>query len=218
MKKITSIFLLLLVVGLNNNSVVAQSKSWALINKNSAIAMINRNSEADPDIYKKSITYLNDCLKYFPRDYEAIYYRGVAKMNLKNNVGAITDFNAAIKLRDIEPFINAYYDRAICKIELKQYKEALSDLDMVKKWDPRTSNLIYTFYAMCNYNLGKIDEAKHNLALSLPDYPNVNDNYHIRGLIRLREKDYQGACEDFTKAKELGYKKSLEKEMAAACK
>jgi hypothetical protein len=27
-----------------------------------------------------------------------------------------------------------------------------------------------------------------------------------------------GACEDFTKAKELGYKKSLEKEMAAACK
>ena len=45
-------------------------------------------------------------------------------MSLNKNAEAINDFTKAIQLRDVSPFIGAYHNRAICKIELKQYKEA----------------------------------------------------------------------------------------------
>jgi Tfp pilus assembly protein PilF len=62
-----------------------------------------------------------------------------------------------------------------------------------------------------------VDEAKKNVDQAIKAYPNVNDNYFTRGLIKLRENDKVGACEDFTKAKQLGYKKNIEAEIKAAC-
>jgi tetratricopeptide (TPR) repeat protein len=217
MLKNTKIFILCFVSILSSNGLIAQSKGDAYLNKISAITMINQNSEERPDIYAKSITYLSDCLKYFPSDHEAYFYRGVAKMSLNKNSEAITDFTKAIQLNSISPFINAYYNRAICKIEVKQYKEALKDLEMVKKWDPYTKDGIYTFFGKCNFYLGNVDEAKKNVDQAIKAYPNVNDNYFIRGLIKLRENDKVGACEDFTKAKQLGFKKNIEAEIKAAC-
>ena len=200
-----------------SNALIAQSKGDAYLNKISAIAMIDRNSEEKPDIYKQSITYLNDYLRYYQRDHEAYFYRGLAKMSLNKNTEAINDFTKAIQLRDVSPLIGAYYNRAICKIELKQYKEALKDLEMVEKWDPYTKDGIYTLFGKCNFYLGNIDEAKKNVEKAIKAYPEIYDNFYTRGLIKLKENDKVGACEDFTKAKQLGFKKSIDSEMMAAC-
>jgi tetratricopeptide (TPR) repeat protein len=217
MKNNSRIFALSYVFILITNVLIAQSKGEAYINKISAIAMINQNSEERPEIYTKSITYLSDCLKYYPKDHEAYFYRGLARMSLKKNSEAINDYTKAIQLNSISPFINAYYNRAICKIELKQYKEALKDLEMVKKWDPYTKDLIYTFFGKCNFYLGNIDEAKKNVDQAIKSYPGVYDNFYTRGLIKLKENDKVGACEDFNKAKQLGFKKNIDSEISAAC-
>jgi len=217
MKKSIKLYLILLTTLFLNSHSIAQSKGDAYLNKISAIAMINRNSEEKPDIYKQSITYLNDVLKYYPSDHEAYFYRGLAKMSLNKNTEAINDFTKAIQLRDVSPLIGAYHNRAICKIELKQYKEALKDLEMVKKWDPYTKDGIYTLFGKCNFYLGNIDEAKKNVEKAIKAYPEIYDNFYTRGLIKLKENDKVGACEDFTKAKELGFKKSIDLEMKAAC-
>ena len=218
MKKITSLLLLLIVTGLCNNVLLAQSKGWAKINKMSAIAQVDENYNADPERYKKAIEYLDDCLKYFPRDYEALEYRGRAKMGLNNYNAALVDFTKAINTKSDHILVDAIFNRGICRTEVGQYKEALKDFDLVFKYHSDPSKIIYTFIGKCNFYLGDVKQAKENVEFSISKYPTVNDNYHIRGLIRLKEKDLTGACEDFKKAKELGFKKSLEKEMEAACK
>ena len=218
MKKITGFLLLILVVGISSNSLFAQGKEWAKINKMSGIAQVDENYNADPERYKKAIEYFNDCLKYFPRDYEALEYRGRAKMNLGNYAAAIVDFTKAIDAKSDHILVDAIFNRGICRTENGQYKEALKDFDLVFEYHSNPSKIIYTFIGKCNFHLGDIKQAKDNVDFSISNYPRVNDNYHTRGLIRLKEKDLEGACEDFTKAKELGYKKSLVKEMAAACK
>jgi tetratricopeptide (TPR) repeat protein len=218
MKGVIQNVLLFIFLTIVCSQLSAQSKGWAKINKMSGMAQVDDNYNSDPERFKNAIEYFNDCLKYFPRDYEALEYRGRAKMGLGNYAAAIIDFTKAIDAKSDHILVDAIFNRGICKTEIGQYKGALKDFDLVFEYHSNPSKIIYTFIGKCNFHLGDIKQAKDNVDFSISNYPRVNDNYHTRGLIRLKEKDLVGACEDFTKAKELGYKKSLEKEMAAACK
>ena len=57
------------------------------------------------------------------------------KKNLKDNIGAIEDFNKAIILNP--EYENAYYYRGLMKADLKYYKEAIPDFTKVIEINPQ---------------------------------------------------------------------------------
>jgi len=61
-----------------------------------------------------------------PNFTDAYHDRGIAKVNLQNNKGAIQDFNKAIELNP--NYAKAYYNRGIAKILLGQKDNGCLDL------------------------------------------------------------------------------------------
>jgi tetratricopeptide (TPR) repeat protein len=78
---------------------------------------------------------------------EALYYRGYYKAQLKDNRGAIKDYDEAIQLYQtavqtnntlyIQKLIDTYIVRGLAKAELKRFDEAIMDYDLVLKINPK---------------------------------------------------------------------------------
>lgn len=101
----------------------------------------------------------------------------------------------------------AFLGRGNCFYELKEYKLAIEDYskavelknDFVKAY----SNRAGTYYIMNDYQNAILDYSKI-IELNPED---LASTYFLRGLCKsvLLKEDVVGACEDFKKAKSLGY-------------
>ena len=131
------------------------------------------------------------------------YYinRGVAKGALNNKIGAMDDYNKAIKIN--KPTVNiylAYYDRANIKYENKNYNEAIKDFNASIELNSNYSNS-YMDRGTCYYILNKKELAMsdYNKAIEI-NYPTekIYYAYFNRALIKKDYEDYNGAINDFT--------------------
>ena len=96
---------------------------------------------ANDDIAEKrfvdAVTKLNTALKYKPDGFEAYFLRGVAKYNLGDYAGAVSDFTNTVNIHSL--YIRAYFYRGICYESLKEYYKALADFDKAISLDPYTA-------------------------------------------------------------------------------
>ena len=69
-----------------------------------------------------AIADFNKAIEIQPDLALAYYRRGIAKFELKDNQGALSDYNSAIKLN-----YSAYYNRGVANFNLNQRKNACSD-------------------------------------------------------------------------------------------
>ena len=97
--------------------------------------------------------------------------RGIAKLKLKDNNGAINDFNQALKINKKDSF--AYYNRGKAYSEKGKFKNAISDfltvLDINQNRIPKS--VVYRNLAV---NYGKINDGK-NLCLYLTKGSSLGD-------------------------------------------
>ena len=131
------------------------------------------------------------------------YYinRGVAKGALNNKIGAMDDYNKAIKINN--PTVNiyvAYYNRANIKFENKSYNEAVKDFNISIELNSNYSNS-YMDRGTCYYTLNKKELAMsdYNKAIKI-NYPNEKMYYAYfnRALIKKDYEDYNGAINDLS--------------------
>lgn len=167
--------------------------------------------------------YLDDnigALKDFNRlielepSYYAYYSRGSAKSNLKDEYGAISDYTKSIEIKP--DFSMAYNNRGWAKFNLKKYSDALIDLNKSIEIDPYNwvayDSRQETKFAL-NDLKGCLDDCNQGIAFN----PKLSNSYFFRGRVNYRLGKKTEACEDWSKAGELGVEKAYEA-IRAYCK
>jgi tetratricopeptide (TPR) repeat protein len=131
----------------------------------------------------------------------AYYNRGSAKSELGDENGAISDYSKSIELNPT--FSMAYNNRGWSKYGLKKYSEALADLDKAimidnNNWNAFDSRQEVKF-ALNNFK-GCIEDCNTAILLN----PKCSNSFLIRGRAYYKQGNKQKACEDWSKAGELG--------------
>ena len=123
--------------------------------------LISANDDISNKKYVDAVTKLNTALKYNPDGFEAYFLRGVAKYNLGDYSGAVSDFTNTVNIHSL--YIRAYFYRGVCYEKLKDYYKAIADFDKAISLDPYTA----AFY------MGRGDTK-----LDVSDYKNAIDDYN----------------------------------------
>jgi len=161
--------------------------------------------------------YLNDnmgALKDFnrlielePSSYEAYYSRGSVKSDLSDEYGAISDYTKSIEIKP--DFSMGYNNRGWAKFKLKNYSEALIDLNRSIELDP-LNWVAYDSRQETKFALNDLKGCLDDCNQALTFNPKLSNSYFYRGRVNYRLGKKTEACDDWSKAGELGLEKAYE--------
>lgn len=133
-------------------------------------------------------------------DLDVAMERGLAKVDVGDEAGAIEDFTRAL---EIDPSIaNAWRWRGHCLNKIAFYEDALSDYDRALAIEPLDSWTHYA-HAMSLHNLRRYDAALVGYTRSLEIDPQRVKAWDWRGFTRTLTGDFKGAAGDFRRSIEL---------------
>lgn len=149
----------------------------------------NQNSTA--------ILRFNEVIKINPELFQAYFFRGVAKYNLGDYIGARADFTKTLSLHPY--FSHAFHYRGISQEQLNNYNSAIKDFNAALEIDPVNPDVYVSrgfTRVMLNDTSGAL--ADFNEAIMLDPY-----NFQAflnRSLIWTMKKDFEKALQDCNKA------------------
>jgi len=124
-----------------------------------------------------------------------------AKFEIDDFKGAIEDFDTLIKRNPKNEF--AYTYRGAAKLNVNDFSNAINDLSEAIKLNAK-SYVAYNFRGAAKGGLKQYIEALKDFDYSIKLKFDYSSAYVNRASIRLASKDRKGACEDLTKADQLG--------------
>jgi len=141
---------------------------------------------------------------------QAYFKSGVVKSNLQDYDGAIADFD---KATEISPdYATPYYNRAFLKIKLQDNRGAIIDFNKAIALDPKDA--IPYYYINAYHNRGNAKYRLKEYLGAIADYskaialkPTFASAYYKRGLCKTALNQKKAGDLDFSKAKEMGYKR-----------
>ena len=147
--------------------------------------------------YREAIETLNILLRADPDSYEGFFWRGVAKYNLDDLLGAERDFSATLNINPV--YTVAYYFRGLVRSRLGNYDDAFSDF--AEAIDLRPDNPAPYF----SRGVAEILTQRYQAAVDdFNAYIRLNnrdaDAYANRGMAYLYLKDTLAAQSDFDRA------------------
>ncbi len=151
----------------------------------------------------KAVQDLNQLLKMYPLDQEALIYRSVLKKNLKDYAGAIRDCNSAIKLNDSAAL--AYSNRAYVYLRLEKFDQALSDANRALELDS-TLPVAHYVKGRAIGTPDRLKEAIFYFSKAIELKPDYGAAYFVRGIARIYEEDTLRGCIDLHKAARFNHK------------
>lgn len=175
----------------SNNAIGYRYRGWAKYYLNdftSSIADFNKQIELEPTG-------------------EAYYNRGSAKSELNDHYGAISDYKKAIELKP--DFSMAYNNRGWSKYELKKYSEALKDINKSIELDP-TNWVAFDSRQEIKFSSNDLKGCIEDCNTAISLNPKVSNSYFFRGRAYYKQGNKTKACEDWSKAGELGHKEAYE--------
>ena len=189
----------------------------ALKNYETAIKDFNKLIELDPnnpqgydvrastksrmkDSYGAIADY-NKVIELDPTSPYAYYNRGEAKSDLSDEIGAMADFSKAIELKS--DFSMAYNDRAWSKFKLKKYNEAITDLNKAILLD-NNNWVAYDSRQETKFALNDLKGCIEDCNSAISINSKCSNSYFIRGRAFYKQGNKTKACEDWSKAGELG--------------
>ena len=148
--------------------------------------------------------------KYLEKDSkntDVIMWRAMAKGQLKDYYGSISDYDKVIELNSNYPMqynkiAMAYNNKAYTYVQLREYKKALPFVEKAIEldksdwhfWDTRGE--IYL-------NLDRLDDAISDLNKAIKIEKHYN-SYYLRGLAYIKQGNKEKGCKDLSKSGELG--------------
>ncbi|MDE6048766.1 MAG: tetratricopeptide repeat protein, partial [Paramuribaculum sp.] len=150
--------------------------------------------------YVLSIQYFNQAIAAKPYLAQPYFYRALAKLNLDDFNGALTDASEAISRN---PFMtDAYELRAVAYQNLGQPEKAIADYDQVLKTLPDNRGIIFN-KALAQQDIKDYEGAKKAYDTLLKAHPRFDNGYIGRARLKLETGDTLGAYEDAQKALEI---------------
>ena len=129
--------------------------------------------------------------------YEAYFFRGIAKYNLGDLVGAQRDFDRTIHFNPI--YTPAYHYRAITLSRIGKYDLALKDLEEAVDLRPGYTGLYFS-RGVTYFLSQQFDKAIKDFNIYIRKVPKESDAYLNRGACYLYLQDTVKALEDYNKA------------------
>lgn len=189
MKKIIGILVLTLVGVISSTSTYSQLNKAYFFYKGEEFLSQQRFTEALP--------YLNTLIGIDSTLFEGWFLRGVAKYNLGDVQGAISDFDKTIRFNPV--FAQAHHYKAIALNRVSRYKQALSEISTALDIKPNSSEFTFTqgitYFQMQDY-LKAIELFSKVIKIDSSN-PDVWIN---RGSARLLTGDTLGALSDYNLA------------------
>lgn len=149
------------------------------------VMIIGRNALYFED-YVLSIQYFNRVITARPYLHEPYFYRGLAKYNLDDFVGAEEDLSLSIERN---PYVSRSYQlRGLCRANLDKYPEAESDFKMAIKYDPQNPAL-WQNWAVTAIKQENWENAAHVIDSMLAFSPRNTDAYILRSKVALQQED-----------------------------
>ena len=145
---------------------------------------------SDQGDYESAISEYNKALDLNPSltiAYFTYFKRGNAKDKIELYFEAISDYDAAIRLRLDDA--GAYNNRGIMKVKLGHPETAITDFDEAIRLNPKNIGA-YASRGIANRDLGRADDAKRDLqtALNLADQAGDEElKAYIMGIIKRLE-------------------------------
>lgn len=147
--------------------------------------------------YREAIRIYNALLRVDPDDWEAYFFRGIAKANLDDNLGAEADFSMAIEKNPVSTM--SYHHRAITRMLLGNYDDALADFREAIELRPDLSGPYYSRGYTYLMNR-QFEDAIKDFTTYIFHNNRVADAYLLRGMAWLNLSDTLKAREDFDTA------------------
>ncbi|MFT4680726.1 MAG: tetratricopeptide (TPR) repeat protein [Flavobacteriales bacterium] len=178
--------------------------SILLVNFCQAQVKGNLISQAEYEMSRGRVTaaidLLNAAIERQPGVKRAFLFRGIAKYQLNDMVGAESDLNVAIEANPRNH--EAYLYRAESRFSTQRYNEGLADLKFAIKLDS-TDIRLYTSMAVANMRLDKSDQVITTCDKGLNIAPKNTLLLTLRGEAKANMSLFRIALDDFQKAYEL---------------
>ncbi len=147
--------------------------------------------------YSKAIENLTTLSRLDSTNYEAYFFRGIAKYNLGDFTGAMLDFDRSLHFNPV--YTPAYHYRGITNSRIGRYDEALSDIQEAIELRPNFIGFYFsrgvTYFFSQQFNLAIRDFNKY-----IRKVPDESDAYIDRGACHLFLGDTTLALNDFDRA------------------
>ncbi len=158
----------------------------------------------------KALVFFNEYLKKtHSRDSELFIEKGICQKKLKNYKKAISSFNKAIALDNKN--VKAYVERALLYSETGKDRMAERDFSKAIELDKKNP-LPYFKRGVIKFEKQKYKEALEDLNKAVK-YAKKNvpaEYYYYRGACYFNMGEVNKACNDLTKASDMGYKKAAQ--------
>jgi tetratricopeptide (TPR) repeat protein len=159
---------------------------------------LNRGRQALIDgKYALAIENFNILSRLDTTEYNAYFFRGIAKYNLGDFNGSRMDFDRAIHFNPL--YTPAYHYRAITLSRLGKYDEALQDLQEAVDLRPGYTDLYFS-RGITYFLSQQFDKAISDFNMYIRRVPDATDAYLNRGASYLFLSDTTKALQDYNKA------------------
>lgn len=142
-----------------------------------------------------------------PNDYYGYFERARSKSELGDFNGSILDNTKAIELKP--DYSMAYNNRGWGKFELKKYSEALLDLNQSLLLD-NNNWIAFDSRQETKFALNDLKGCIEDCNSAITINPNCANSYFFRGRAYYKSGNKVKACEDWSKAGELGKTEAYE--------
>ena len=151
--------------------------------------------------YSGALEDFNKEIELNQNDVVGYYSKGSAKSQLGDEYGAISDYSKAIELKP--SFSMAYNNRGWSNFKLKKYNEALNDVNMAIELDDNNS-VAYDSKQEIEFYMNNYKDCIRDATKAIALNPKLSNSFLIRGRAYYRNGNKTKACEDWSKAGELG--------------
>jgi tetratricopeptide (TPR) repeat protein len=152
--------------------------------------------------YQGAVYDLNKSLELNPKLFISYYNRANVKLKLNDLEGSIDDSSKAIEI--IPNFVLAYNVRGLAKMTLKDNNGAIKDFSKSIEIDNNFA-LAYNSRGIAKGNQKDVDGAIRDFDKAIQIEPKNYLSYVTRGGIKFFSGLKKEGCQDFQKAKELGF-------------
>lgn len=164
---------------------------------------------------EEAITYLKESIRLKPTD-DAQSELGLTYTSLKDYPKAFEAYKEGLKQNSNSRIVLTNY--GYTSTLSGDYKKAIEIYDKligtVKKDDPDDNpSYYYNNRGYAKMQLGKLKEAMKDIDIAIGHYPENSYAFKNRGLLHLKMKQKNLACQDFQKAEALGFSRSYGNEV-----
>ena len=153
--------------------------------------------------YYKAIDYFTEAIKIKGTDYQSYAKRGRAKSNLNDYYGALEDYDKALEINPKSE--NIYVLRADAKKELGDFYGSIEDCDKFFEFESDeigANFLAYSYRAESKTEIQDFYGAISDYTKTLSYDNHKITTYWMRGLVKKKLGDKDGACDDLQNAKD----------------